>query len=91
MSPVGGLKRLHLTDATLGAVRSPTLFIWGGRDPFGGADIARALVARIPRARLELMPEAGHSPWLDDVDGCARKLTDFLDEGRRDVDKALAS
>jgi pimeloyl-ACP methyl ester carboxylesterase len=91
VSLVGGLKRLYLPDEILGAVRCPTLFIWGGRDPFGGAAVARALVARIPGAELELLPEAGHSPWLDDLEGCARRLISFLVEGRKDVTAAVAS
>ena len=36
------------------------------------------LVARIPNAELDLMPDAGHSPWLDDLDRCATAVTDFL-------------
>ena len=24
------------------------------------------------------MPDAGHSPWLDDLDRCATAVTDFL-------------
>jgi 2-hydroxy-6-oxonona-2,4-dienedioate hydrolase len=91
VSLVGGLKRLYLTDETLAAVRCPTLFIWGGRDPFGGAETARALVARIPGAQLDLMPDAGHSPWLDDLDHCARSLSAFLGAGRHDRARALAS
>jgi pimeloyl-ACP methyl ester carboxylesterase len=91
VSLVGGLKRLYLTDETLAAVRCPTLFIWGGRDPFGGADVAQALVARIPGAELELLPDAGHSPWLDDLEGCASRLSEFLTAGVQETSEALAS
>jgi pimeloyl-ACP methyl ester carboxylesterase len=83
ISLVGGLKRLYLSDALLAAVRSPTLFIWGGQDPFGGADAARALVSRIPGAELDLMPDAGHSPWLDDAGRCGATLSEFLTSDRR--------
>lgn len=78
ISPIRGLERLYLSDEVLSAVACPTLFVWGGRDPFGGESTARALVARIPDAQLELMPDAGHSPWLDDMDACVRAVTDFL-------------
>jgi 2-hydroxy-6-oxonona-2,4-dienedioate hydrolase len=78
ISPVRGLDRLNLDDDLLSRISCPTLFIWGGSDVFGGADTARHLVARIPGAELILMPDAGHSPWLDDVDYCASTVTRFL-------------
>ncbi len=81
ISPLGGLERLHLPDDVLARVACPTLFIWGGRDPFGGEDAARALVARMPSAELALMPSAGHSPWLDEMDACVSAMTSFLDTG----------
>jgi 2-hydroxy-6-oxonona-2,4-dienedioate hydrolase len=78
VSPVRGLYRLLLDDDTLSRISAPTLFIWGERDPFGGADVARAFVARIPRAELELVPGAGHTPWIDDLDRCVRAVSEFL-------------
>ena len=78
ISPIRGLAALDLTDEVLSKVHCPTLFIWGSQDVFGGADVARRLVARIPNAELDLMPDAGHSPWLDDLDRCARAVKDFL-------------
>jgi pimeloyl-ACP methyl ester carboxylesterase len=82
ISPLRGLERLYLGDDTLSAVTCPTLFVWGARDPFGGEPTARALVARIPGAQLELVPGAGHTPWLDDMDTCVREVTHFLDRER---------
>ena len=78
ISPFRGLARLELSDDILSRVRCPTLFIWGERDVFGGPEAARRLVARIPGAELDLMPGAGHSPWLDDVEHCATSATAFL-------------
>lgn len=78
ISPIRGLAALDLTDEVLSKVTCPTLFIWGSRDVFGGPDAAQQLVARIPNAELELMPDAGHSPWLDDIEYCASAVTDFL-------------
>lgn len=78
ISPLRGLARLHLPDDVLARVACPTLFIWGGRDPFGGEVVGRALIDRIPTAALDLMPDAGHSPWLDDLAACVSKMTGFL-------------
>jgi pimeloyl-ACP methyl ester carboxylesterase len=77
MSPVGGLERFLLPERFLRSIAIPTLFIWGERDPFGGPDVARRLVALIPNAELELLP-AGHAPWLDDLERCATLSTGFL-------------
>ena len=78
MSPLRGLARLHLDDDVLSRVVCPTLFVWGARDPFGGEAVARALIDRLPEAELDLMTEAGHSPWLDDMDASVKKMTGFL-------------
>ena len=78
ISPVRGLARLHLPDEVLTSVRCPTVFIWGGLDPFGGEAVGRALVDRMPDATFDLMADAGHSPWLDDMDACVAKMTSFL-------------
>ena len=81
VSPIRGLARLHLEDDVLSRVVCPTLFVWGACDPFGGEDVARALVDRLPNAVLDLLPDAGHSPWLDDMDACVSRMTRFLDGG----------
>lgn len=41
-------------------------------------DAARQLVARMPNAELELLPGAGHAPWLDDLDRCVTGTSRFL-------------
>ncbi len=60
-----------LPDAVLADVECPVRFVWGEADPFGGADVARDFVARIPGAELELWPDASHAPWVDDPAGAA--------------------
>ncbi len=66
-----GLNGVLLPPETLANVGAATHFIWGERDPFGGADTAERLVARLPNATLEVVPGAGHAPWLDELDRCA--------------------
>ena len=38
---------------------------------------ARKKTALIPLARFEVVP-GGHLPWLDDSQGCADLISDFL-------------
>jgi 2-hydroxy-6-oxonona-2,4-dienedioate hydrolase len=70
--------RLVLPDSMLGKMATPTSFLWGENDPFGGADTARRLIDRMPNAELEMLPGAGHAPWLDDPDHCAKTISRFL-------------
>jgi 2-hydroxy-6-oxonona-2,4-dienedioate hydrolase len=77
ISPRGRL-RVPLPDALLARIRSPTLLLWGEDDPFGGAETAQALAARLPDATLELLIAAGHAPWLDARQRCVDATGQFL-------------
>ncbi|UGT54635.1 alpha/beta fold hydrolase [Nocardia asteroides] len=66
-----------LTDAELARIDRPALFVWGERDVFAPPERARPSIAKIPGARLAVVP-GGHSPWLDDTASCAALLDDFL-------------
>ena len=70
--------RILLSDRFLSTIRTPTRFIWGERDPFGGEETARRLVDQMPNAEYEIFRGAGHAPWLDDLDRAARSTTAFL-------------
>ena len=59
-------------------MRTPTLFLWGADDGFGGEDDARRLAALIPDAELSMMPAAGHLPWLDDPESATRVVDGFI-------------
>ena len=77
---VGGApKHLVLSDAELGSIASPTYFLWGERDPFGGPSIGRAMAGRMPDARLEVVPDGGHLPWIDDPVHASRTLARHLE------------
>lgn len=72
-----------LSDDLLSRIKAPVYFLWGEGDPFGPPDVARRFVERMPNAELELLPNAGHAPWLDDPDHAARVTHDFLNRSRR--------
>lgn len=69
---------LTLDESTLGAVQTPTLFLWGADDGFGGEEVARAVVDAMPNASLEMFADSGHLPWLDDPATIAARTTAFL-------------
>jgi pimeloyl-ACP methyl ester carboxylesterase len=67
-----------LGSETLAKVPTPTHFIWGADDGFGGQDVAEWTVAAMPNATVEMKPNSGHLPWLDDPRGVAHATTSFL-------------
>lgn len=75
----GGLDpSFTLTRDQLAAVTIPTHFIWGEDDAFGGRDVAEATVGPMPNATLEMWPDSGHLPWLDDHDRAAEVVAKHL-------------
>lgn len=79
VTPVRGLnERILHTDELLARVKMPTLFLWGDEDPNGGEYVARQFAARLPNAQLEVIPRAGHAPWIDELDFCADRTRAFL-------------
>jgi pimeloyl-ACP methyl ester carboxylesterase len=65
--------------AELEGLLTPTLLIWGEQDRIDPPQPAAiAISQRLPNARLVLMSEAGHLPWLDKPGECATQVTEFL-------------
>lgn len=67
-----------LPPSLLAKVEAPAYFLWGEDDPMGGAEVAREFVRNCPNAELEIMPGAGHAPWMDDPDHVAERVGAFL-------------
>lgn len=79
LHPLRGMNdSLLLSDGVLGRIQAPMLFLWGSEDPFGGEAVAREFVPKIAGAELQLMPGAGHAPWMDDPAGAAVATAEFL-------------
>lgn len=49
----------------LSALDQPALVLWGEQDPWLPARFAEAYGRRLRHATVELTPDAGHWPWLD--------------------------
>jgi len=79
ITPIRGInRRILLDDALLARVTMPVLLLWGEEDPNGGTAIAEAFAPRLPNATLEIVPRAGHAPWIDEPDHCATRIEAFL-------------
>jgi pimeloyl-[acyl-carrier protein] methyl ester esterase len=76
----GGLNLLRDTDlrGELGDIHVPVQLVHGERDMLAPVAAAKYLSARIPGARLEVLPGAGHAPFLSHpqefIDSVARFL-----------------
>lgn len=69
---VSAVDRLYL----LGPV--PSLIVWGERDRTIPLEHGRTAHEAIPHSRFETLPKAAHFPHLEDPDGLAAVLRDFL-------------
>ena len=78
MNRAGKLHPHLLPDDLMSSITTPTLFLWGENDPFGGEAVARRLVDLMPNGVLEMLADAGHAPWLDELDYCAAATRRFL-------------
>jgi 2-hydroxy-6-oxonona-2,4-dienedioate hydrolase len=67
----GILQSMVFTAQDLAAIASPTYFLWGDNDVFAGVHIGRGMVEHMPNAELEVLPQGGHLPWLDDPERAA--------------------
>ena len=67
-----GLKR------ELPGLRPSTLFVWGSKDFFGPPSEGQQLAKLAPRARCEVLEDAGHEVWIDQPERCAELVSSFL-------------
>lgn len=68
----------HKLAPELARLKQPTLFLWGEKDPLGSPELGKPLAAAMLHARLQVVPDAGHLPWIDQPTLCAEALSEFL-------------
>ncbi len=70
---VSARDRLYLLESM------PTLIVWGGRDRTIPLEHGRAAHAAIGHSRFEILERAAHFPHLEDPEGLAAVLADFIE------------
>jgi pimeloyl-ACP methyl ester carboxylesterase len=78
MSTLRGFRPRVVIGDDLADLAVPTLFLLGDADSMLSASQAEKLTARMPGARFEVIPDAGHVLQLDRPDTVAAALTEFL-------------
>lgn len=65
---------------SLGAIRTPTLYLYGTDDPVADVAIVERIVSALPGAALHLLEGTGHVTWLDDPPKVGEHIRRFLAE-----------
>jgi pimeloyl-ACP methyl ester carboxylesterase len=66
-------------DDKLGQITVPTLVVWGGQDKIVPLEDGKDFAARIPGARLVVVPGSGHAPGIEKPDELLAAIEPFLD------------
>jgi len=77
VDPMG--QRVDASDRLYLAQAIPFLIVWGERDPIIPVEHAYTAHRLVPGSRLEVFPDAGHFPHLDDPLRFLRLLIDFVE------------
>ncbi|WP_405021061.1 alpha/beta hydrolase [Kitasatospora sp. NBC_00070] len=78
-APAPGERAARL--ARLSAGTTPVLVLAGAADALIGTVPARRVAECHPGARLEVLAESGHRPWVEEPDRFVRTVTEFLTAG----------
>jgi pimeloyl-ACP methyl ester carboxylesterase len=76
-----GWRRRYSIRDHLSALYVPTLIAWGSEDTaFSPPELGREIASKMPNGRFELLPDAGHLPWLDEPQLVAEMVSAFLED-----------
>jgi pimeloyl-ACP methyl ester carboxylesterase len=70
-----------VVDGKLGAIKAPTLIVWGREDRLIGLATAKALAEDISGAKTVILDECGHVPHIECAAPFNKVLLDFLSGG----------
>jgi pimeloyl-ACP methyl ester carboxylesterase len=78
---LGVFEREDITSQ-LSRITTPTLVLSGMEDKTNPLPIAQTIAQSIPRARLQLIPDAGHASAVEQPHLVAKAIREFLEEQR---------
>jgi len=77
--PLGMRKELYLAN-DLRKIRAPVMLIWGKQDPLMPYSKVRQNFKLIPHAKIEVLPQTGHMPPIEDNKKFNELAISFLNE-----------
>src|SRR3970040_591692 len=78
MSTVLGLKNSEIITSKLHMIQSPTLIIWGSKDPVIPIQHAERFASYIADCRFHIMVGCGHTPYVQDPDTFSSVVFEFF-------------
>ncbi len=78
MSTILGLKNAESIESKLPNISTPTLIVWGSKDPVIPINHADDFVSAIQDCRFFRMDGCGHTPYVQDPHLFASKVSEFL-------------
>jgi pimeloyl-ACP methyl ester carboxylesterase len=69
--------RLGKAGKDLSRLTCPALVLWGANDPFLKPNLGEAYARALPNSTLQVIPAAGHWPWIDDA-RVIDQVSDFI-------------
>jgi pimeloyl-ACP methyl ester carboxylesterase len=75
----GSAGQTEAVDDALGSVSIPTLVVWGAEDQLVPLSDGRDYAAKIPGARLVVIPDCGHAPCIENPGAFLAAVRPFLD------------
>jgi len=74
----GSSRLTHALRPELDGLKPPALILWGDNDTFGPPTLGQEMARLMPRGRCEVIPDAGHSVFVDQPELCAHLIGSFL-------------
>ena len=75
-----GWRSRYLIKDKLVELDNPTLIAWGADDTnFSTPSLGREIASKMPNATFQLLPDAGHAPWIDQPELTAETVNNYLD------------
>jgi len=73
----GWKNNLYVVDQ-LQHLKMSVHFIWADQDAFESPETGKSKASSIKNGSFEIIPNAGHCPWLDQPDPCVASILRFL-------------